>query len=371
MVTRYFVAGTAAAVVALAASLSGQSDPQKMAPEQIAAELRKPAKGYVQPKTPWGDPDISGVWTSDAALGIARERDAKYAGRPFLTDEEYNEAHKADEQRRVAGENAIGAFRNDGAWKTRSYRQTSLVIEPEDGRTPAFTPQAQTRAAGRDRGSFGEGPFDSTLDFTLYDRCITRGIVGSVLPVVYGNGNRIMQTPNEVVISYEMVHDTRVIPLDGRPHLNSSVRQYMGDSRGHWEGNTLVVETTNLTDKTSIGLNGNGLRHSADMKIVERFTRTASDELRYEIFINDPKTYVRPFTIVVPLISPPGFRLLPYDCHEGNYMLGNVLSGERAEDKALEEDAKKGIIRARRGVQFNERAAPAGTPAGEDGPPVR
>ena len=364
MVTRCLVAGTAAAVIALAASLSGQSDPQKMTPEQIAAELRTPTRGFVQPKTPWGDPDISGVWTSDAALGIARERDAKYAGRPFLTDEEYNEAHKADEQRRVAGENAVGAFRNDGAWKTKSYRQTSLVIEPEDGHTPAFTPQAQTRAAGRDRGSFGEGPFDSTLDFTLYDRCITRGIVGSVMPVVYGNGNRIIQAPGEVIISYEMVHDTRVIYTDGRPHVSPKVRQYLGDSRGHWEGNTLVIETTNFTDQTSIGGgNGNGLRHSLAMKITERITRTDKDELRYEVHVDDPNTYVKPFTISLPLTSPPGYVLLPYECHEGNYMLRNTLSAERTEDRALAEDLKKGIIRARKAVQGNINAVP--TPAEE------
>ena len=225
------------------------------------------------------------------------------------------------------------------------------------------------RRAPRDRGTFGNGPFESPTDFTNYDRCITRGIVGSILPVVYGNGNRIVQTPNEVAISYEMVHDTRIIPLDGRAHVGSKIRQYMGDARGHWEGDTLVVETTNLTDQTSIGLNGNGLRHSADMKIVERFTRKAADELQYEIHIDDPKTYTRPFTIRVPLISPPGFQLLPYDCHEGNYMLAAVLGGERAEDKAIEEDAKKGIIRARKPVQGNINAA-AGSAAGEGGPPA-
>src|SRR5947207_2215954 len=163
MMTRSYVAAGAALVLLAAASvhLHGQSAAPKLSTEQIAGELRKPAKGFVQTKTAWGEPDISGVWTSDAALGIPRERDAKYAGRPFLTDEEYNEAHKADEQRRIAGENAVGAFRNDGAWKTKSYRQTSLVIEPEDGRTPAFTEKAQERAATRDRGSFGEGPFES------------------------------------------------------------------------------------------------------------------------------------------------------------------------------------------------------------------
>ncbi len=352
----HLVSGAAALAIALglaSAHAAGQSG-QQMTPADVAAELRKPAKGFVQPKTPWGDPDISGVWTSDAALGIPRERDAKYNGRPFLTDDEYNAAHKADEQRRQAGENAIGAFRNDGAWKTKSYRQTSLVIEPEDGRTPAFTEKALLRTATRDRGSFGEGPFDSPLDFTLYDRCITRGIVGSVMPVVYGNGNRIIQAPGEVIISYEMVHDTRVIYTDGRPHVGSKIRQYLGDSRGHWEGNTLVIETTNFTDQTSIGGgNGNGLRHSTAMKITERITRTDKDELRYEVHIDDPNTYVKPFTISLPLTSPPGYVLLPYECHEGDYMLPNTLSAERLEDKAIAADLAKGIVRQRHNIQQN------------------
>jgi hypothetical protein len=192
----------------------------------------------------------------------------------------------------------------------------------------------------------------------MYDRCITRGIVGSVLPVVYGNGNRIMQAPGQVIISYEMVHDTRVIYTDGRPHLGKGVRQLLGDSRGHWEGNTLVVETTNLSDKTSIGLNGNGLRHSEDMVMAERFTRVGADEIRYAITINDPKTYVKPFTISLPLMSPPGYQLLPYECHEGDYAVKNALSAERAEDRALEEDAKKGIIRARKPVTQDNVNAP-------------
>jgi len=357
MTLRFSIAGFAAMTVLATASIHvyGQSAAQKLTPDQVAAELRKPAKGFAQPKTPWGDPDISGVWTSDAALGIARERDAaKYGDRPFLTDEEYNEAHKADEQRRIAGENAIGAFRNDGAWKTKSYRQTSLVIEPEDGHTPAFTASAQTRAATRDRGSFGEGPFESPLDFTLYDRCITRGIVGSIMPVVYGNGNRIVQAPGEVIISYEMVHDTRIVYTDGRPHVPSKIRQYLGDSRGHWEGNTLVIETTNFSDQTSIGGgNGNGLRHSSDMKITERITRVDREELRYEVHVDDPKTYTKPFTISLPLTSPPGYVLLPYECHEGNYMLRNSLSAEREEDRTIAADLAKGIVRRRKSIQQN------------------
>jgi len=167
------------------------------------------------------------------------------------------------------------------------------------------------------------------------------------------------------------VHDTRVVPLDGRTHVGSTIRQLLGDARGRFEGNTLVIETTNFTDKTSIGLNGNGLRHSAEMKLVERFTRVEPDVLRYDVTIEDPKTYTRPWRISLPLTSPPGFQLLPYECHEGNYMLPAVLSAERTEDEAIEEDRKKGISRPRKGIQQNLNAAGIpipGTRAGEGGP---
>jgi hypothetical protein len=371
------VAAAAVAALSLAASVAAQNSTAQNpapgadapAPKAVPARASDASSRWSVPKTPWGHPDISGTWTSDGAIGIPLARPAEFAGRVELTDEEFAKKLKRDADTRKRSDDRCGAFCDDNAWLKKSFNQTSLVIDG-DGRIPPVTPQAETRRASRDRGTFGNGPFESVTDFTNYDRCITRGITGSVLPVVYGNGNRILQTPNEVVISYEMVHDTRIIPLDGRPHISSKIRQYMGDSRGHWEGNTLVVETSNLTDQTSIGLNGNGLRHSADMKIIERFTRKAPDELQYDIRIEDPATYTRPFTMRVPLISPAGFQLLPYDCHEGNYMLPNVLRGERTEDAALEQDAKNGIFRARKAVQFNERQAPGeGTAAGENGPP--
>jgi hypothetical protein len=363
MQTRWF---PALAAIALATA------PHAAQSQTTAARATRPAaRTFAVPKTPWGDPDIQGVWTSDSVRGIPTQRPAELAGKAQLSEEEFKAKVERDTRTRTTAEQAEGAFRNDGAWLLRSFNQTSLITDPADGRFPPLTPEAQKRAAPRDRGSFGEGPFEGPEAFTLYDRCITRGIVGSILPVVYGNGNRILQTPGQVVISYEMVHDTRVIPLDGRPHLNSKIRQYLGDSRGRWEGNTLVVETTNLTDQTSIGANGNGLRHSADMKIVERFTRTESDVLKYEVTVDDPKTYTRPFTITIPLISPPAFQLLPYECHEGNYMLAAVLGGERAEDRALDEDAKQGIIRPRKGVQQGLDAGgrpQPGSQGGEGGP---
>ena len=360
-------AGLAAAAVAFVATSAPVAHAQSDAAKAIAAQLATPAKGFVQPKTPWGEPDLQGVWTSDAALGIPRERPDKFGVRAMLSDEEFAEAQKADEKRRKGGENAVSIFRNDDAWKTKSYRQTSLLIEPENGRTPAFTAEAQKRAAPRDRGSFGEGPFNTPEDFTLYDRCITRGIVGSIMPVVYGNGNRIVQAPGMVVLSYEMVHDTRVIYTDGRAHLSSNIRQWLGDSRGRWEGNTLVIETTNFTDKTSIGGgNGNGLRHSADLKITERISRTDTDELRYEVHVEDPKTYTKPFTISLPLSSPPGYELLPYECHEGNYMLPHSLSAERDEDAAIEADRQKGIVRKRKSIQQNLDAGARPIPGREN-----
>ncbi len=358
----------AAAFSAVPLAAQTAAGPGARPPARSGAKKGAPGPGaaWTPPRTPWGHPDISGVWTSDGAIGIPLARPDQFAGRTELTDEEFAAKLKRDEETRKRSDARCGAFCDDNAWLKKSFNQTSLIIDG-DGKMPPVTPEAERRRAPRDRGTFGNGPFDGPEDFTNYDRCITRGIVGSILPVVYGNGNRILQTPNEVVISYEMVHDTRIIPLDGRPHLGSKIRQYLGDSRGHWEGDTLVIETTNLTDQTSIGLNGNGLRHSADMKLVERITRMADDELRYEVSIDDPKTYTRPFTIRVPLISPRGFELMAYECHEGNYMLRNVLSGERAEDKALADDLRKGIIRPRRSVQGNINAAP-GTAAGENGP---
>jgi len=315
---------------------------------------------YTVPRTPWGDPDLQGVWSSDDTSGIPRERPKEFGTNLYLSDEAFAARRKQVEKGIKNGESDIGSFRNDFA--RRAFRQTSLIVDPPDGSMPAVTPEAQKRRASRDRGTFGDGPFNTTEDFTLYDRCITRGIVGSVLRVVYGNGNRIVQAPGVVAFSYEMIHDTRVIYTDGRPHIGQPIRQYLGDSRGRWEGDELVVVTTNLTDKTSIGGNGNGLRHSDKMTITERFKRVALDVIQYQFTVDDPVTYARPFTMSMPLTPLDGGVLLPYECHEGNYGLPNALSAERAEDKAIEEDRQRGFTRARRAIQVpvpNRPAAPA------------
>jgi hypothetical protein len=322
-----------------------------------------PDKPYTAPKTPWGDPDLQGVWSSDDTQGIPMQRPQNISGL-YQSEDQWAARQKQTQQGIQNALNAIGTFRGDYA--RRAFRQTSLIVDPPDGRTPAFTAEAQKRRAPRDQGTFGNGPFNSTEDFTLYDRCITRGIVGSVMRVVYGNGNRIVQAPGMVAISYEMIHDTRFFYTDGRPHVSPSINQYLGDSRAHWEGDELVVETTNLTDKTSIGPNGNGLRHSDKMKITERFKRVADQILQYQITVDDPVTYARPFTLSLPLTPLDGGTLLPYECHEGNYAIRQSLGAERAEDQKVEADLKRGIIRPRRPVQ--DGLGVGGQPIGEAGP---
>ena len=297
-------------------------------------------------RTAWGHPDFEGSWTSDAVHGVPRDRPAQFANRTFLSDAEFADRVARETKTREDALSASGAGTagRDRAWRGEiTFRLTSLVVDPPNGRMPAVTPAAEKRRATRDRGSFGAGPFDTPEDFTLYDRCITRGIVGSILPVVYGNGNRIVQTPDSMVFSYEMIHDTRIIPVDGRPSIGPQMRQILGDSRGRWEGDTLVVVTTNFTDRTSIGANGNGLRHSDAMRMVEHFTRVSDDVVLYDVTVDDPVTYERPFTIAIPLISPPGFQPLPYECHEGNGAVKYALSGARKYEAAVADAKAKGL----------------------------
>jgi hypothetical protein len=303
---------------------------------------------YTVGRTSWGDPDLQGVWSSDDTAGIPMQRQEQFGERLYLNEQEYAERAGNVERGVDRAENeATSSFRSDFA--RRAFWQTSLIVDPANGRMPAYTPEGTQRPMPR--GTYGNGPLDSYTDFSGYERCITRGIVGSSLRVVYGNGQRIVQAPGVVAISYEMVHDTRLIYTDGRPHINQAIHQYLGDSRAHWEGDELVVETTNLTDRTAIGPNGNGNRHSTQMKLTERFKRVADDVLQYQTTVEDPVTWVQPFTLSFPLTPLDGGKLLPYDCHEGNYAILQSLGGERAEDRALAADRARGIIRERRPVQ--------------------
>jgi hypothetical protein len=297
---------------------------------------------YSAPKTPWGDPDISGTWSSDDLRSVPLQRPAELGTRAQLSDEEYAKRLAENNQARTRELNRVGAFRNDVG--TRTFRQTSLVVEPADGRLPPLTPETQREVQRRQRQR--SNPPSSWTDRSLYDRCITRGVFGSVLPVIYGNGNFIFQAPGVVSITYEMVHDTRIIPLDGRPHIGNGIRQYMGDARGRFEGETLVVETTNfMGNTTGVGGNGGGPPTSDGLQVVERFTRVAADTLNYEVSITDPKTFTKPVKLLLPLTTQPGYQVLPYECHEGNHALHNILSAARAEDRAVEEAVRKGLPR--------------------------
>jgi hypothetical protein len=334
MNVRSWITSAAAAVAAVAVWTTAPVGAQVPA----AKTGNGTSKTFATPKTPWGDPDLQGVWTSDDMLSIPMERPDQFAGRAELTDEEFATRSARDQQALDRNKKSVGAFRGDVG--TRTFRQTSRVIEPADGRIPPITPEAQRRVAQR-QAARSHAP-SSWEDRSLYDRCITRGVLGSTLPVIYGNGNQIFQTPTSVVINYEMVHDTRVIPLDGRPHVGPKLKTYLGDARGHWEGNTLVVETTNfLDDATGIGGNGGGAPTSEQLKIVERFTRVEAG-IQYEAAIEDPKTFTRPWKIGMTLTSQPGYTILPYECHEGNRGLEDILSAARAYDRAVEDAVKNG-----------------------------
>jgi hypothetical protein len=328
---------TAAALAAAASLLPGTVRPAaaqaRDAAESGAAARRNPH--WTPPRLAWGHPDLEGIWTTDDMRGVPMSRPEQFGTRQHLTDAEFAARAKARSTARDVDNARTGTFRNEEG--TRDFGYTSLVIDPPDGRVPPLTKAAQARP--RRQGSFGVGPWDKVQDFSLYDRCITRGAVGSWMPAVYGNGARIVQTPDAVVISYEMVHDTRVNPLDNRPHLGSNIQLLMGSSRAHYEGNTLVIESRNFTDRTAVG----GTQHSANLKLTERLTRVDPEMIDYEIRVEDPDTFTRPFTMRLTVTQQQGYEIYEYGCHEGNNAMRNALSAERAYEKAAAEAAAKGL----------------------------
>jgi len=298
------------------------------------------APNPAQWRTPWGHPDLQGTWSSDDVRGIPLQRPEELGTRAELTDEEFAERQQGNDAQVARLREGGTAFLAERG--VRSFRQTSLVVDPPNGRIPPLTAEGQTRtdetqARRRSRPSSWE-------DRSLYDRCLTRGPVGSILPVIYGNGLEIHQTPTDVVIRYEMIHETRIVPIDDpRPRLGESIKMYMGDARGRFEGDTLVVETQNLIGKTAIGLNGNGPPLTASARLVERFTRVADDRIDYSVTVTDLETYTAPFTVAFPITPQPDYQVLPYECHEGNMALRNILSAARAEDRAIAEARAKGL----------------------------
>jgi len=321
----------------------------------IAAATAAAANNWMPPKTAWGDPDLQGAWTSDDSIGVPFERPRRYGTRKLLTDEEYAEREKEN----VLISNSVqkGTIPNAGYWieregvdaqpyssnwteyARRTSRQTSLIVEPEDGHFASLTPQAAYQRVATIAAARKKPLPESWEDLSMYARCISRGVLGSMLPVIYGNGTHILQSPGLVVIRYEMIHETRIIPIDPpdhpRPHLPAGIRTYMGDPRGRWEGSTLVVETTNfIGDRLGIGDNGEGVRYSEDLRLIERFTRHDETSIQYEATVNDPKTFTAPWTVAFPITRESGYQIFEYACHEGNYAMANMLSEARAEEKA-------------------------------------
>lgn len=283
---------------------------------------------WAVPRTPWGDPDFEGVWTSDNNFSVPLERPAAVADKVFLDGEQLDEAlaTRARLIEAVATGGEVGA--GPPHWyenlEARS-RRSSLIVDPPDGRLPPLTPEAEQRNAEETAGRRGRGPADSWEDRNLWDRCITVGLPSVMFPTGYNNNVAILQAPGQVTITHEMMHDTRVIPLDGRPHLAPAIRNYMGDSRAHWEGDTLVIDVTNFHPDT----NYRGSRDT--LHLVERYTRAAADRMRYEVTIDDPRTFEQPWTAVLDL-QPQG-DIYEYACHEGNRGLENILKAARLEDE--------------------------------------
>jgi len=296
--------------------------------------------GYVTPKTPWGDPDLQGQYTNKYEAMTPFERPKEFEGRR-IEDVTAAELAKAVERRQADtlerakffGGDPEGRIGNSAEFRdiyeiTKGSRPW-FVVDPADGAIPALRPEARARIAAQPRtGSFGNGPFNSHLDFSLWERCITRGIPGSMLPGQYGNSYEIVQAPGVVAIRYEMIHETRVIPLDGPAPASSALRMDMGIARSHWEGDTLVVETTNFKSRSAYR-NAN----PDTLKLVERFKRTGPDRVEWSVTVDDPSTWTRAWTFSMPLTSTDKEPVFEYACHEGNHGITNILSGARAAER--------------------------------------
>ena len=301
---------------------------------------------WTQPKTPWGDPDLQGVWRYEAAVPL--ERPARLEGRAQLTDDEIAQSQRLEEEqaaqrlagaegaavgRRSVGESPIRGNEYNSFWQDHGrprkvYKQTSLVVDPPDGQIPytAEAKQADARSAAR----YGVGPYESFLDPDTGERCLTDGVTALMWQGPNGGHNRIVQSPGFVTILHEEYLDRRIIPVDGRAHGN--IRQWFGDAVGKWEGETLVVDTTMFIDRTNYEWASLFTRPSETLHLVERFRRTDADTMDYRITVEDPSTFARPWTAEIP-ISRLDDQTLIYEfaCHEGNYAMGNLLAGGRVD----------------------------------------
>jgi hypothetical protein len=309
-----------------------------LAPALPSAQTR----AWSPPRTPDGHPDLQGIWDFRSATPL--ERPARFAGREFMTPDEVVEYERLareredgrppDDARSLEEQSVHPVWWLDYGKTVVKTARTSLIVDPPDGKIPPLTAEGRERQAARRAAARSHGPADSYETRSLQERCITRGLPEVTLPGPYNNNLRIVQTPGYVMLFTEMIHDARVVPMDGRPHVSASVRAWMGDSRGRWDGDTLVVDTINFTDRTNF--RGSG----ANLHLVERFTRLDADTLEYRFTVEDPTTWTRPWTVAYPMIRTDG-PIYEFACHEGNYGLRGILSGARYEEKAAEDAAKK------------------------------
>ena len=329
-----------------------------LAPVPVAGQSRSPprrkktgAETWTLPRTADGQPDLQGVW--DFRTITPLERPVALGTKEFFTEEEAVNFEKEENRRQnrdlddsergsvlypPGGIPPYNEVWYDRGTKIVGTKRTSLIVDPPDGRLPALTPEGQKtadlRAEGQRNNATGHTVADSWEDRPLQERCLLGSNAGPPMtPGPYNNNVQLFQTPGYVALLTEMVHDARLVPLDGRPHL--SIRQWKGDSRGRWEGNTLVVDTTNFKRETSLA------GSSANTHLVERFTRTDADTLLYEFTVEDPTMWTRPWTAVVPMSKSEG-PIYEFACHEGNYAMAGILAGARAREKAADEAAKQG-----------------------------
>ena len=313
--------------------------------QTAAGRSSAPAKStrpWTPPRTPWGDPDLQGSYNNTDESGIPFERPAEFEGKRAedVTPAELvqaiarRNARKAQVAPTLGGaETGAGPIHWFEDYNSRNSRAW-LVADPADGKVPPQTDEARQRARAtaiklRGGNGFDVGPFDGPEDLTLYDRCITRGVPGSMLPAIYGNSYQILQGPGYVAIRYEMVHESRLSPIGARSHVGQLFELYMGDARGHWDGDTLVVETTNFVEPAAFS------GASRFLKLTERFTPTAPDRLEWSATLDDPHTWTRPWTFAMALTKDESKPVFEYACHEGNYGMTNILSAARAgEEKA-------------------------------------
>ncbi len=309
---------------------------------QAPAASRPPARqaAYTPAKTAWGDPDIQGNYTNKYEQGTPFERPDEFAGKKQgdITGAELADLVKQRQARAIENERFLsgdptgtvaGPVQFRDLFEVSKASRPWFVTDETDGKIPPMVAGARERIARRPAtgSSFTNGVYDSYSSLSLYDRCITRGYPNSLLPAIYGDSYQIIQAPGMVAIRIEMIHDTRIIPIGNQPHLTRNITMDFGDARGHWEGNTLVVETTNFRDRSAY--------RNADaktLKLVERFTPTSKKTLEWTVTVDDPNTWTRPWSFSLPLTVNDEEPPYEYACHEGNYALKNILSYSRQAD---------------------------------------